>query len=164
SLSACKKTEYSFGEIKAPTNLNLSATVIGADAGNPDGDGSGNVDIKIMADDAVSYRMDYGDGNVEMVQSGEVMHKYLTPGVNEYTISNKAIGTRVAISTISKTVSVFVAFVIPDEILSNLTQGSSVVWVTDHDEPGHFGVGPIDAFAPIWYSAPPNTREAWAYD
>jgi hypothetical protein len=59
---------------------------------------------------------------------------------------------------------VFVAFVIPAPILSALTGGSSKVWVTDRSTPGHFGVGPNDAFSPIWYSAGPDTREACAYD
>ena len=30
--------------------------------------------------------------------------------------------------------------------------------------PGHFGVGPNNEFAPIWYSATPNSREPCAYD
>ena len=163
-LSSCKKTEYNFGEINAPKNLVLNTTVLGADASNPNGDGSGEVEIKVTAEHALSYRIDFGDGNVEMVQSGEIVHSYATPGVNEFTITVNAIGAGGVTSTISKSVSVFVAFVIPADILTNLTQGSSVVWITDHDAPGHFGVGPIDAFGPIWYSAPPNTREACAYD
>jgi hypothetical protein len=57
-----------------------------------------------------------------------------------------------------------VAFQIPATILNALTGTSSRVWVTDRDAPGHFGVGPSDAFSPIWYSAGPNTREACAYD
>ncbi len=42
--------------------------------------------------------------------------------------------------------------------------GSSKVWVTNKDVVGHFGVGPNDQFAPIWYAATPNSREACAYD
>jgi hypothetical protein len=38
------------------------------------------------------------------------------------------------------------------------------VWVTDNGANGHFGVGPANEFSPIWYAAPPNTREACAYD
>jgi len=45
-----------------------------------------------------------------------------------------------------------------------MTNGSSRTWVTDRDAPGHFGVGPNDQFAPIWYAATPNSREACAYD
>ena len=67
-------------------------------------------------------------------------------------------------STITKKVKVFVNFTIPANILSNLTGGSSKVWQTDHDAPGHFGVGPNNEFSPIWYAASPNSREACAYD
>ena len=58
----------------------------------------------------------------------------------------------------------FVAFVIPPTILQNLTNGSAKVWITDKDANGHFGVGPNDQFSPIWYAAPPNTREPCAYN
>ena len=82
----------------------------------------------------------------------------------DYTITVNAVGTGGSLSTISKRIRVFVAFQIPATILNALTGTSSRVWITDKDAPGHFGVGPSDAFSPIWYAAGPNTREACAYD
>ncbi|HEX4958407.1 MAG TPA: PKD domain-containing protein [Lacibacter sp.] len=163
-VTACKKTEYKFGDIKAPTNLTLTTTIVGVDASNPDGNGSGQVVITATSQNALTYNIDFGDGRTQVVPSGKLTYKFATPGTNEYTITVNAVGTGGAISTISKKVKVFVAFEIPTVILNALTGGTSKVWVTDKDAPGHFGVGPAALFEPIWYSAPPNTREACAYD
>lgn len=165
AFSACKKAEYSIGDIIAPSNLVLSTTVVGTDAANPFGNGTGKVDISIKADNAITYKIDFGDGNApQMVPSGVITYKYGAPGTAEYNITVNAIGTAGAISTITKKVKVFVNFTIPANILSNLTGGSSKTWQTDHDAPGHFGVGPNNEFSPIWYAATPNSREACAYD
>ncbi len=164
SLSSCKKEEYSFGDLKAPTNLTLTATVVGVDATNPNGNGTGNVVITATAGNALTYNIDFGDGIKQVVYSGSITHKYANPGINTYTINVNAVGTGGSLSTISKTITVFVAFVIPAPIVAALTNGSSRVWITDKDAPDHFGVGPSNAFFPIWYGAGPNTREPCAYD
>lgn len=164
SMTSCKKEEYSFGDLKAPTNLTLTATVIGVDATNPNGNGTGNVVITATSSNALSYSFDFGDGIKQVVPSGKITHKYSNPGVNTYTISVNAVGTGGSLSTISKTVTVFTAFVIPAPIVAALTNGSSRVWITDKDAQDHFGVGPSNAFYPIWYGAGPNTREPCAYD
>ena len=163
-IGSCKKEKYSFGELKAPSNLALAADIVGADATNPTGNGSGQVKIAITANDALSYKIDFGNGVTQVVPAGTITYKYLTPGTNAYTITVTAVGTGGAISTISKKINVFVAFDIPAAMLAALTGGSSKVWITDKATPGHFGVGPADQFAPIWYAADPNSREACAYD
>lgn len=163
-LSACKKPSYSFGELTAPSALSMTATVVGVNGANPNGDGTGNVDITVTSTGALTYNIDFGDGITRTVPTGTLTYKYANPGTNDYTITVNAIGTGGSISTISKRVRVFVAFVIPAPILSALTGTGSKVWVTDRSAPGHFGVGPNDAFSPIWYSAGPDTREPCAYD
>lgn len=163
-ITGCKKEEYFFGDIKTPTNLALEAVVEGVDAGNPNGNGSGNVSITASSDGAITYKINFGDNDSVMNSSGTVTHKFRTPGTNTYTITVNAIGTAGVISTITKTVTVFVLFNLPDNILQPLTNGSSRIWITDKDAMGHFGVGPGNGFYPIWYEAPPNTREACAYD
>lgn len=163
-LSSCKKEEYSFGELKAPSGLMLTAVVAGVDAANPNGNGTGNVAINVTSTGALTYNIDFGDGETQVVPSGVVTHKYTTPGTASYTISVNAVGTGGSLSTISKTISVFVAFTIPQLIVDGLAGTGNKVWVTDKDAPGHFGVGPGGAFSPDYYAAPPNTREACAYD
>ena len=163
-LSSCKKDEYSFGDIKTPSNLTLTAVIEGLDAGNPNGNGSGKVAIKTTADKAITYKIDYGDGTSAIVPSGEIVHKYSSPGTSTYTITVNAIGTAGVTSTLSKTITVFVAFEIPADMIAAFTNGSSRVWVTDRGAVGHFGVGPADAFFPIWYEAGPDSREDCAYN
>lgn len=163
-FSSCKKDKFSFGDLKAPSDLALSATVVGLDVANPNGNGTGKVDIAITSANALTYNIDFGDGTTQVVPSGIVTHKYTNPGTFDYTISVNAVGTGGSISTISKRVTVFVAFEIPANIVSALTGGSSKIWVTDNDAVGHFGVGPSNEFSPIWYAAGPNTREPCAYD
>ena len=165
ALGSCKKTDYSFGELVTPSNLVLDAAIEGVDAANPNGNGTGKVLITVTATNAISYQIDFGDNTgKKLVPSGTITYRYGNPGTTDYTITVTAIGTGGAISTISKTVKVFVDFVIPDGISQTLTNGSSRIFVTDHDAPGHFGVGPSTEFSPIWYSAAPNSREACAYD
>jgi len=158
--TGCEKTEYSFGDIITPLGLTLTATVEGVNASNPDGNGTGRVQVTTKADKALSYKIDFGDGNVQLVPSGVITYKYATPGVNEFTITVSAIGTGGTVTNLSKKVKVFVAFEIPTVILQNLTGTGSRVWVFDKDADAHFGVGPSDAFGSIWYAASPNSRAA----
>lgn len=164
-FSSCKKQEYSLDAIKTPSSLTLTTAVAGVDADNPDGNGKGNVLITAAADNALTYKIDFGDGtNPRIIPSGNINYKYNNPGTNEYTITVNAIGTAGATSTISKKVKVFVAYEIPDVIVAALTGGSSKIWITDNDAPGHFGVSPADKFTPTSYAATPNSREPCAYD
>ncbi len=163
-FSSCKKEDYSFGEIKTPTDLAVTTAIAGLNTANPFGDGSGVVAITGAAQNAITYRIDFGDGTIKMVPSGVINYKYASPGTAEYTISINAIGTGGTMSTVSKKIKVFVAFTIPADIVQFLTNGSSKTWVTDKDAPGHVGVGPADAFTPVYYAATPNTRDACLYD
>ena len=161
----CKKPDYSFGDIKTPTGLTITTVVVGADATNPNGNGTGSVTITGSSTNALSYKIDFGDGSTpQVVPSGVITYKYRNPGTAEYTININAIGTGGATSTISKKIKVFVAFEIPAAILAGLTGGTSKVWITDKGTQDHFGVGQTDLFFPNYYGAGPNSREACAYD
>ncbi len=163
-IAGCEKPDYEFGSIKTPTDLDITTEVAGADAANPDGNGTGNVVITTTANNAITYNIDFGDGTTRVVPSGKINYKYSRPGTYEYTITANAVGTGGAITTLSKKVKVFVSFVIPTDIITGLTGGSSKTWVSANETPGHFGVGPVDAYAPIWYAAAPNERSPCAYD
>jgi len=159
-FTSCKKEEYSFGSMKTPTGLVLTTTVAGLDNANPAGNGTGLVTINVKASDALTYKVDFGDGNTQMVPSGVVTYKYTSPGTSDYNVTVNAIGTGGIISNISKKITVFVAFNIPSDILQNLTAGASKIWVCDKNADAHFGVGPSDGFSPIWYAAGANSRAA----
>lgn len=158
-ISSCEKAEYSFGDLTAPSDLSLVANVAGLDNANPNGNGTGNVAIATSASNAITYKIDFGNGDIKMVPSGTINYKYSTPGVNDYTITVSAIGRGGVISNISKKITVFVSFEIPSQILQNLTGGSSKVWIVDKEVSGHFGVGQPDLFWSNWYSAGPNERD-----
>lgn len=160
-MAACEKTDYSFGEIKSPSDLVIGLTIEGADASNPEGNGTGLVDIDASADGAITYKIDFGDGTTRMVPGGKVKYKYGTPGTNEYVITVNAIGTGGVVSTLSKKVKINVIFEIPLEILEALTGSGSKIWTTDNLASGHIGVGPADAFEPIWYQAGPDEKASY---
>lgn len=161
---SCKKQEFSIGDLVNPTEQTLTTLVVGLDATNPFGNGTGRVTITTTAKNALGYRIDFGDGTTQMVPTGVITYKYTNPGTFEYNVTVNAIGTAGIISTITKKIKVFVNFQIPADILLNITNGASKVWVTDKNAGGHFGVGPNSEFSPIWYAASPNSREPCAYD
>ena len=158
--TGCEKAEYAFGDIITPSGLTLTTAIEGVNTANPDGNGTGRVLVTAKAAGALSYKVDFGDGNTQLAPSGVINYKYATPGVNEYTITVSAIGTGGTVTNLSKKIKVFVAFAIPTAILQSLTGTGSRVWVCDKDADAHFGVGPSDAFVPIWYAASPNSRAA----
>ncbi len=162
--SSCSKQKYSLAELKTPTDLKLTATVTGVDASNPGGSGVGTVAINVSASNAITYNIDFGDGTKKIVSSGIITYKYNNPGTFDYTIIVNAVGTGGTTSTISKKVTVFVAYTIPEAIVSGLTGGASRTWVTDRKAPGHVGVGPTNTFTPDYYAATPDQRADCLYD
>jgi hypothetical protein len=164
AVIACKKTDYSFGKIKTPGNLVVAASIQGADAIHPAGDGSGMVTITATATDALTYKIYFGNGDSALSASGMVTYKYTTLDTNQYTISVNAIGTGGATSTLNKQIKVLYTFQIPDDIMAGLTNGSSAVWMIAKDMAGHFGVGPLNTFTADYYKAGPNEKPSCAYD
>jgi hypothetical protein len=169
-LSSCKKEEYSFGELKNPSELALTTTLQGAATATPTGDGSGNVSITLAASNVINFKIDFGDGQTQLVSPGTLVHQYATPGTNEYTITVTANGTAGAVSTLSKKITVFRLFDIPAAIMTGLTGGTSKIWIADKTTWGHLGVGPgpnqggNETFWPSWYGAGANERTAAEYD
>ena len=163
-IVACQKTDYSFGRIKTPTGLTITAAVQGMDAAHPAGDGSGNVTIRATASDALTYKVLFGTGDSVVTSSGTASYKYTTLDTNTYTVSVNAIGTGGAITTATKQIRVLYTFQIPAGIMTALTNGSSQTWVCASGTAGHFGVGPNTTFTADWYKAQPNEKPACAYD
>ena len=57
--TSCQDDDFSVGEIITPTNLQLTAEIVGADAANPNGDGSGIVNFTSSADNSITYRYNF---------------------------------------------------------------------------------------------------------
>jgi hypothetical protein len=163
-LSACKKEEYSFGELKNPSELALTTTLQGVAAAKPTGDGSGNVSITLAASNVINFKVDFGDGQVKMLPPGTHVHKYALPGTFDYVITVTANGTGGNVSTLTKKITVLTLFDIPANIMTSLTGGTSKIWIADKDAPAHFGIGPAGSFYPEWYAAGPNGRTPLEYN
>ncbi len=158
-IFGCSKNEdYSLGDLTAPSNISINAEIIGATAATPYGDGSGDVNFTITADDALNYRIDYdaSDGiSLVNLPTGKASRKYTKLGLNEYTITVVAYGKGGASSTATLEISVQSNFTPDQAIIDNLTGGGSKTWVVDQSVPGHMGVGPWNAgsLTPEWWSA-----------
>lgn len=164
TIVACKKTDYSFGKIVTPTNVTITASLQGADANHPVGDGSGNVTITATAANALAYKIYFGNGDSVLTSSGTATYKYTTLDTNLYTISVNAIGTGGATSTMNKQIRVLYTFQIPANIMTALTNDASTVWQIASGTAGHFGVGPLSTFTADYYKAQPNEKPMCAYD
>ncbi|MEO6407062.1 MAG: hypothetical protein ABIO32_16335 [Ferruginibacter sp.] len=161
----CTKTDYTMGDLIAPSNLVINTELVGQDATHPNGDGSGDVKITVTADNALSYKVDY-DANTPVdlvyIPTGKVTKKYTNLGLNTYTITAVVYGKGGTSSSITKTISVRSDFTPDPSIVTNLTAGSSKTWVVDKSVPGHFGVGPWDvaSIRPEWWAAAINEKVA----
>lgn len=162
-ISSCKKKEYSMGDLTAPSNIVINTELLGMDAANPNGDGSGDVKISITADNALAYKIDY-DANtpVDLVSlpTGSVIRKYTTLGLNTYTITVVVYGKGGTSSTVTKEITVKSDFTADAAIVENLTGNASKTWVVDKSVSGHFGVGPWNAssITPEWWAAGINEK------
>lgn len=160
----CDKDEPSIGDIIAPSELEVSATIVGADAENPFGDGSGLVNFSASARDAITYKYVFSDGTTSLAPSGKVNKRFTQVGLNTYTVTVVASGTG-GIST-STTLEVEVRSDFSDEeALQLLTGGGSKTWYWAADEPGHLGVGPnnddvTQNYFPNFYQAAPFEKDA----
>ncbi|MDE3236093.1 MAG: PKD domain-containing protein [Bacteroidota bacterium] len=163
SILACKKTEYSFGNIKTPSNLSITAAIQGASTSSPAGDGSGNVTITASATNALTYKIYFGNGDSVLTSTGTASYKYTTLDTNTYTITVNAIGTGGAMSTMSKQIKVLYTYQIPSNVMAALTNGTTKNWIIAKDTVGHFGVGPSNTFSADWYKAQPNEKPSCAY-
>lgn len=164
-INGCQKEEYTFGDLTPPTNLTIETTIIGQDAQNPNGDGSGLVKIVAHAGNAITYHISYDSSlspEFSSLPSGIVTKKFTSTGVNEYTITVKAFGKGGTTTVMSKVISVRSDFTPQEYIITDLTNNASKTWIVDKDVPGHFGVGPWSnaSRTPEWWSAGINEKVA----
>ncbi|WP_333599708.1 hypothetical protein [Flavobacterium sp.] len=163
----CQKDDYSLGDLTAPTNLVIDAQIVGQNASNPNGDGSGKVDITATADNALAFKVGYNDVSdlstpVEYVSlpAGVATKKFTSLGLHTYRITVVAYGKGGTSTTMTKDVEVVSNFTPDAAIVTNLTNDSSKAWIVDKSVPGHMGVGPwVGASSPIWWTAAINEKE-----
>lgn len=162
-FASCEEETFEFGEIIAPSNLQITAEIVGQDI-NATGDGSGVVHLNVTADNAITYKFVY-NGSEKTSATGNMTYSFGTTGTETYTITVLAYGTAGVSSSKTIELDVLVVYEPPADLLTMLTSDSSRTWRVKAEGVGHFGVGPADGFEPIWWSASPNDKADWAcYD
>jgi len=143
-ISNCQKEDFEFGEISSPTNISITASLVGKDATNPHGDGSGTVNFIVRADNAISYVF-YFDGVAEKSPSGIFSKRFSKVGINTYTVVVKANGKGGNSSTKTIDVEVYSSFtdVDAENLLSGASIGDSKKWYWQADKDLHVGLGPV---------------------
>lgn len=164
ALSSCQKVDREFGDIIAPSSVQIFTQIVGQDDTHPFGDGSGEVIFTVKAANAITYKFVY-EGVETMAPSGTKTYAFSKTGTFKYTITAVAIGTAGVTSSVSTQVEVLTLYSPPADLLTMLTANSSRTWRVAAEMPGHFGVGPADAVDPIWWSASPDDKAGLgAYD
>jgi hypothetical protein len=170
--TACQEDDYKLGQLAAPENVNIAYQIVGADAQNPAGDGSGMVFFTTTGNGAITYKYDFGDGtNSQIAASGKASHLFSLTGLNTYTVTVSAIGPGGLISLKSEQVEVFSSFEDADAV-DLLTGGSTKSWYWAADQPGHAGLGPnaedngnAEFSFPAWWTIGPfDAEKACMYD
>lgn len=157
-LFACQEDNQQFGEVVAPTNLSVSAEIVGEDADNPNGDGSGVVVFNANADNAISYSFIY-NSNKKNAPSGSASYIFSDLGLNTYTVTAVATGTGGVSTSITIDVDVLATYEPPPELLDKLIGDGNRQWRVKFEDPGHFGLGPPSGSVPTeWYGAGPNEK------
>ena len=104
-----------------PSNLMVSLDIVGADINNPNGDGTGVVNITASADNAVRYGFKFGNVSEQQSTNGTIQHTFTDEGTNAYSITIIAYSsTNTSISTV-KSITVFVGSQSQEVIPSNLS-------------------------------------------
>ncbi|MFY0629002.1 MAG: PKD domain-containing protein [Flavobacteriaceae bacterium] len=155
---SCQDENQEFGDIISPSNIQITTEIVGADAANPNGDGSGRVHFTATASNAVSYKFIY-NGNETVSPSGRMTYDFAILGLNTYTVTVVASGTAGVTSSSSIQVDVLSTYAPPAALLEKLHGTSTKTWRIKSEKGGHFGLGPVGGQIPTeWYGAGPDEK------
>lgn len=159
-MVGCQEDDASMGDIIAPSNLQVSAEIVGADAEHPYGDGSGVVNFKASANNALTYKI-IAPESQQLTPSGFASIPFTSPnsGIFNYRVVVIAYGTGGISSSTSIDVEVFVDYSPPADLLELLYGDGSKTWRIKSEKAGHFGLGPVGGNIPSeWYGAGPEEK------
>jgi len=149
--SFSEESQFEFGDITAPSNLTLSAEIVGGGTG----DGSGTVHFTASATGALNYKFVY-NGQETIASDGKMTYNFAKVGTHDYTVSVIAMGIAGTQTSLSQTVTVLSLYVPPAELVSVLSDKPLRVAA---EEGAHMGVGPADAVSGVWWSAGPYDKQ-----
>ena len=151
---SCEEEDYKLGAITAPTNVVLSAEIVGVDTDNPNGDGSGTVHFTVTGSDVITYKF-VNDGEEKLSPTGKMTYNFSTIGTHDYTINAIAVGSGGLTTNKSVTVTVKATYTPPAALVAALT---TQIWRVYKEVGAHMGVGPADGSNPDWWAANPNDK------
>lgn len=109
------------GTVK-PSNLSVTANVIGANSENPNGDGSGKVEFKLNASNAAYYKINVDGNNMELTET-VFTYTFGKGGTHEYPVAVSAYNSGGFVST-----TIAVKVYVDDEL--------ELVWQDEFDQEG----------------------------
>ena len=158
-FSSCQDDDYTFGELTAPANIDLNWDIVGADASNPNGDGSGAVTFTAKADNATAYHI-VVQNITKLAKGGSISHNFTELGLVTYPVTVIAFGTGGASSSKTFEVEVLSTYAPPADLITMLTSNSSRTWKIASAINKHFGLGPVGGTTiSEWYGAGPNEKD-----
>ncbi len=102
------------------SNLVIEAIIKGADASNPNGDGSGEVQFTFSAVNANSFKLSLGDGEIIETSSNSLNYTYTGSGIKTYNVYISAYnGSKFISKSISITVKIESGLIWSDEFNSD---------------------------------------------
>ena len=128
------------------SNLTVSINIVGTDTANPNGDGSGVVNISATATNAVNYGFKFGSEAEQQNTSGTIQQIFTDEGTNTYIVTVKAYG--VGGDSVNK-VETFSVYVTEDTSVilpSNLVLTSTIDGA-DTSNPNGDGSGVVNFYA-----------------
>ncbi len=103
-------------DTSTPSNLSLTANIVGVNTNNPNGDGSGVVIFNFSADNATSYKINFGNGDTAETSSNSISYTYTGVGITNYNVFVSAYKADKFISkNISITIKVNSGLIFSDE-------------------------------------------------
>ncbi len=160
TLMACQEDEPSLDTLLVPTNIQVTIDIVGADQDNPNGDGSGKVEVTAKADNAISYQFVY-NGVVTASPNGKITFEFSETGLKTYNFTVVAVGAGGILSSTFGEADVLVTYSPPADLLTMLTADSSRTWRIKAEADGHFGLGPVGGSIPNeFFPAPANDKAA----
>ncbi|WP_340066024.1 glycoside hydrolase family 16 protein [Ascidiimonas aurantiaca] len=155
---ACQDDDADFGEVIAPSALQVDAVV--AD------DQSGNVTVTTIAENAINIHVFFQpDSDPVVVAPGEpAVFRFTRSGQYQAVITVVAHGLGGVSSSRSVTVDMDVRLFIDQPTLQLIGGNGTKRWVWNNSEAGHFGVGDPNTDFPGFFSADPFAINDCMYD
>ncbi len=163
TIISCTEDTYMLGDLTAPSNVAVTAEIVGQDANHPNGDGSGDVKFTISGEGILGAKIDYDANdalNLVYVPTGKITKKYTKLGLNTYRVTVVTYGKGGSSTNVTKEITVRSDFNPDPAVVTNITNNASKTWIVDKSVSGHFGVGPWNptSVTPAWWSAGVNEK------